>query len=328
MSTLKLPSTLYRVAEPMSVEMDGDKLLSISSDTPYLRMDWGGDLYYEMLDHGPDGFDDTRLKAGLPLLYNHDRNQHLGRAGGYINDGKKLALKPGDIKWASGQFASEKRADMESGALPDTSIGYSVESVERMSDIDGVPCYKCKWTLFEGSLVTIQADTTVGYGRAKSGEPNTPKEIAIKSLASNQESPAYAKQLAKSMSTEATTEAPETTETEHEAPAATATEATPEQRSAVIAEERGRVVEITKWAGEISKLRNINLAEAVSEHIEKGASLLEFKEFVLRNEFKAKPLATGGEEPQKDAAMSREAFSKLSPTDQANYCKNGGKLKD
>jgi HK97 family phage major capsid protein len=170
--TIKVPEQLYRMAAVSVVksEKDGgteDEIcMSISSDEPYKRYDWKKDgEYYEVLDHSSGGVDDARLKAGLPILFNHDRNQHLGRATSFTNDGRKITVS--GIKWASSQFAQDKKKDALSGALPDTSVGYRLaDNGKCIGEKDGIPIYKFKWTLHEGSLVTIPADISVGVGRS------------------------------------------------------------------------------------------------------------------------------------------------------------------
>mgnify|MGYP003344501397 CR=1 FL=1 len=170
--TIKIPETLFRSAQVTTAGEGEAKSLrmSISSDVPYKRYDFMADAeYYEVLDHGPGGCKDDRLRAGLPILFNHDRNQHLGRATSYTNDGHKLEI--GDIVWSADEFAQVKKKDAETGALPDTSVGYRIlDDGECIGAKDGIPIYKFKWEIHEASLVTIPADITVGVGRQRSAE--------------------------------------------------------------------------------------------------------------------------------------------------------------
>jgi HK97 family phage major capsid protein len=182
--TIKVPQSLTRAATLERGEDGKPSRVSISSDIPYKRYDWWNDEeYYEVLDHGPGGLDDERLKAGLPILFNHDRDKHLARAKGYTNDGHKLTLDTGDFIWASGPFAEEKRKDIESGALPDTSVGYElVGDGICVGAKDEIPIYKFRWKLYEASAVTIPADASVGVGRQRDNKPaDAPREIAIAS---------------------------------------------------------------------------------------------------------------------------------------------------
>lgn len=168
---IEIPEQLFRsatieVSTRADGEPDGDEMtMSISSDTPYKRYDYANDEdYYEVLDHGSGGCDDSRLKAGLPILFNHNANQPLGTATSYANDGKKITV--GGIKWGSSQFAKDMQADAKSGALRNTSVGYRItDDGECIGAKDGCPIYKFKWAPHEASLAPVPADITVGVGR-------------------------------------------------------------------------------------------------------------------------------------------------------------------
>lgn len=181
--TIKVPQSLYRSAS-VRVMGEGEEKsfsMSISSDVPYLRYDyWNDEEYYEVLNHGPDGMDDTRLKAGLPILFNHGRDNHLARATSFTNDGHKCEVS--GLIWSESDFAKVKRADALSGALPDTSVGYAItDDGECIGAKDGIPIYQFKWQPYEASLVTIPADISVGVGRQRDHKPEgEPKEITVK----------------------------------------------------------------------------------------------------------------------------------------------------
>jgi HK97 family phage major capsid protein len=138
--------------------------LSISSDVPYLRQDFFGEPYYEVLDHSPGGIVSDRLESGTALLFNHDTGQHLGRNIDFKNDGHKCTVVS---KFSRSVFAEEKWQDVQDGILVDSSVGYAVIDVEELDqEIDGIPIYKMKWEPLEASLVTVPADFTVGVGRS------------------------------------------------------------------------------------------------------------------------------------------------------------------
>lgn len=185
--TLKIPRNLTRAAS-MTGDVDADARtvrMSISSDTPYKRYDWWADEeYWEVLDHSPGGIEDERLKAGLPILFNHSRDKHLGRGQSFECDGHKCDVV---VKFSESDFAEEKWKDVKSGILVDTSVGY-----ELMGDgicigaKDELPIYKFRFKVFEASLVTIPADASVGVGRQRDQAPDEqPKEILIKGIDSN-----------------------------------------------------------------------------------------------------------------------------------------------
>lgn len=167
--TIQIPETLFRSAEINKSADEADFSMSVSSDEPYKRYDWRSEEeYWEVLDHSPGGVSDARLKAGLPILFNHDRNQHLGRATEYVIDGKKCTVSK--LIWSDSEFAQTKKKDAISGALPDTSVGYRIiDDGVCIGEKDGLPIYKFKWEIHEASLVTIPADITVGAGRSASG---------------------------------------------------------------------------------------------------------------------------------------------------------------
>lgn len=180
--TIKVPQQLFREAT-IKAEGEGAEQrfrMSISSDEPYLRYDWWNDEeYWEVLSHAPGDIDEARLKAGLPILFNHARDQHLARATKYSNNGHRIEVT--DFIWSESEFAKSKRVDAVSGSLPDTSVGYTVDDEgECIGAKDGKPIYKFKWTPFEGSIVTVPADIKVGVGRNRDNKPDgEPKEICI-----------------------------------------------------------------------------------------------------------------------------------------------------
>lgn len=173
--TIKIPSELTRMGCIREEEMDGKqvKKVSISSDVPYLRYDWMNDEeYYEVLSHDPADIQDERLKLGLPILFNHDRDMHLGRAKGFTNDGHRIDVgSMDDLMWSTSEFAQTKKADVENGSLVGTSVGYKIlDDGECIGAKDGIPIYKFKWSPHEFSFCTIEADTTVGAGRSRDKE--------------------------------------------------------------------------------------------------------------------------------------------------------------
>lgn len=162
--TLRIPKTLFRTAtfdrsaineESRTVE------LSISSDEPYERY-----FGVEILDHSPKAVNMERLKSGAALLFNHKTDEHLGtilECG--LKDGK-LRIK---AQIGENSDAANRWPDIKSGVLKQASVGYMVDSMvleEEKKDAPNV--YRVtKWTPYEGSLVTIPADFSVGVGRAE-----------------------------------------------------------------------------------------------------------------------------------------------------------------
>ncbi len=151
--------------------------MSICSDVPYKRYDyWNDQEYYEVLDHSK--MDSERLDAGLPILFNHDKDQFLARATSYSCDGKRCAVS--DLIWSESPEAQMRMRDAMSGALPTTSVGYSLtDEGEQIGTKNGIPVYSFGFKPYEASLVTIPADVSVGVGRQRQKPEGEPQEILI-----------------------------------------------------------------------------------------------------------------------------------------------------
>lgn len=182
--SIQVPKELTR-AGVMTEERSGEKTqkrITISTDTPYLRYDWMADEdYYEVLSHDAKDIDDSRLKLGLPVLFNHRRDFHLGRSTKYNNDGHRMDVGTlDDLIWSEGTDAQVKKKDVESGALVGTSVGYAItDDGVCIGAKDGIPIYKFKWAVHEFSFCTIEADTNCGAGRTreKAGAKDNPPEL-------------------------------------------------------------------------------------------------------------------------------------------------------
>lgn len=318
--------------------------VSISSDVPYLRHDYRtGEPYFEQLDHAPGGCDEERLKAGLPILFNHDRDQHLARATSYVCDGTKYTLPLKDFVWASGQFAAEKKADMESGALPDTSVGYEIaDSGEQIGERDGVPVIRFKWKIYEASAVTIPADASVGTGRHRSAEAVELKEILISEKKDVDEILKFdtttsmpeptAEEIAAAELAKAEQEAADKLAAEQAEAAAAAlisenAEAAKVEAEKAITIERERIAAIAGFVANF-KVSNMKaeVAELSAKAIADGTNFVNFRLAVLDNWHEAKPVATGAS--QERETMKRSDFEKLPAFQQGDFCRRGGKISD
>lgn len=139
--------------------------LSFSSEEPYMR--WFGN---EILDHKDGAIDMTRLTEMGVVLYNHNRDNVIGKVTrAWIEDGKGRA----EIEFDSDEQSEVIRQKVESGTLKGVSVGYMVDSWEEVmpgkQSSDGRftgPCSIARrWAPYEISIVSIPADTTVGVGR-------------------------------------------------------------------------------------------------------------------------------------------------------------------
>lgn len=139
--------------------------MSLSSDEPVSRH-FGN----EVLSHEQGAVDMTRAAKGLPLLFNHDTDQPIGRLEDVQirADGKLGAV----MRFSKNARAQEVYQDVMDGILTDTSIGYRINSwTVTRGEGDAVDTYTAdSWTPMEGSIVPVPADHTVGMGRGASSD--------------------------------------------------------------------------------------------------------------------------------------------------------------
>lgn len=142
--------------------------LSLSSEEPYNRP-----FGTEILVHDEAAIDLSRLKEMGVMLFNHDRDNVIGKI---LN----VALDPNERKLrATVQFDEDEESDkiyqkVKNGTLKGVSVGYTVDVWENIAagaaSTDGRfqgPCeLATHWTPYELSIVSLPADTTVGVGRS------------------------------------------------------------------------------------------------------------------------------------------------------------------
>lgn len=353
---LKIPTQLFREG---TATLEGDAIrLSISSDAPYLRYNWADDSeYFEVLDHSNGGVDLSRLSNGAALLFNHKRDIQLGTINSPTLENGRCYVQ---ARMSDAPDVSSYKTRVQEGILKDTSIGYEItDDGTCIGEREGKPVYKFKFAIHEASLVTIPADPTVGLGRCRSEEPKCGlKEIGIDLTQLNCNKPTMTKSAeeieAEKKAAEAQAEADKLAAEKEAADKAEADKLAAEQvaaqeaadklaaeqaeaaktadveaaKAGAVTAERQRAIEIQNWARDISNLRKIDLRDACATHIADGKTLAEFKEWVLANEFKSKPLTFETPHPAQGQSMKRDAFDKLSPHAQSDYCKNGGKITD
>jgi phage head maturation protease len=161
--------------------VDGDNkrrfILSFSSEEPYQR--WFG---MEILDHGPNAVDLTRLNEVGVLLFNHDVGQVLGKVvRAWIENKRGQA----EIEFDTDDDAEVIFQKVLNGTLKTTSVRYTIDVFEEVmpgkTSVDGFvgPCdIARKWTPLEISIVSVPADATVGVGRDMEFEANPGKQTA------------------------------------------------------------------------------------------------------------------------------------------------------
>lgn len=165
--------TLQLVRSATTEGEGGDRSVAfaLSSDTP---IDMGD--YYEVLSHEPGAIVEDRLRNGLPLLFNHDTNQHIGTLPEYSIEDGVLRLSG---YFSRSELGEEKLQDYKDKILKDASVRYRTLKGIWMPGRDGdKPTLQVtQWEPFEGSLLPIAADITVGAGRAANTQDEFPVEI-------------------------------------------------------------------------------------------------------------------------------------------------------
>jgi len=140
--------------------------LSFSSEEPYDR--WFGT---EILDHSDEAVDLSRLNDIGVLLYNHDRDEVIGKIErAWIEGGRGIA----EVTFDPDEKSEVIFQKVQSGTLKGVSVGYIVDSWEEVlpnkQSGDGKYTGPCsiarKWAPYEVSIVSVPADPTVGVGRS------------------------------------------------------------------------------------------------------------------------------------------------------------------
>jgi len=119
------PGAFKRAANIEEGAYDAEKRevrLSFSSETPVRR--WYG---HEILSHDTRNVDLSSVRAGAPLLKNHDPEQHIGT----ILSAEIRADRKGEavVKLSRKRAAQEAAEDIADGILRAVSVGYETTHV-------------------------------------------------------------------------------------------------------------------------------------------------------------------------------------------------------
>ena len=96
-----------------------------------------------------------------------------------------------------------------------------------------------------------------------------------------------------------------------------------------VASERERVTAIRAWSKEVSNVQRIDLSKVTDDFIANGKSLAEFKDHVITNTFKPVNISTPTDHSLANGrTLTRAEFDKLSPFNQSDFCRKGGKISD
>lgn len=138
-------------------ENDRTVEVSFSSEHPVQRY-----FGYEVLSHKDGECDLTRLNDSGAFLMDHllrDQRGVVERA--WIEGGKGRAI----IRVSKSDRGEELLRDMKDHIRIKTSVGYDLVEVLDAWEEDGEEYYRFKWSPYEISSVSVEADSTVGVGR-------------------------------------------------------------------------------------------------------------------------------------------------------------------
>jgi HK97 family phage major capsid protein len=166
-----------KVERLFTVERDGmdtekrTAWLSIASEEPYQRW-WG----IEVLDLGKRSIRDQRLRSGAPLLVGHDAADQVGVVEEFeISSDRKLRIL---ARFGKSARAEEVWQDVLDGIRRNTSVGYVIHDMVLERKDEEQNTYRVTdWEPYEGSLVAVPADPTVGVGR--DDEPDDAAPVTI-----------------------------------------------------------------------------------------------------------------------------------------------------
>jgi len=148
--------------------------LSIASEYPYERR-WG----VEILDHEKHSIRAERLHSGAPLLVGHDTGDVVGVIDDFeIAPDRKLRVL---ARFGNSARAQEIWQDVLDGIRRNASVGYMIHDLVLERQEEDVNTYRVTdWEPYEGSLVAVPADPSVGVGRSH-GEQIMPEEHSTRS---------------------------------------------------------------------------------------------------------------------------------------------------
>lgn len=154
-------------AQNTSDEQNRTVMLSFSSESPVQRL-INGQYYNEILLHGQDNVDLSRLNNSAAVLFNHNMDHQIGVV-------EMASIDPDKIGRAIVRFSDTEKADekfrmIQEGILTKVSVGYEILDYV----IDGEILNVTRWMPYEISMVSVPADDFVGVGRTL--DPNITDE--------------------------------------------------------------------------------------------------------------------------------------------------------
>ncbi|MDR3414211.1 MAG: phage major capsid protein [Formivibrio sp.] len=173
MTTRKMPAMLGPQKRSFTLSIDGAAVdteartceLSFSSEAPV-------DMWYgtEILSHAPGCMRVGDRQSSLPLLFNHDLNDLLGKV-------ESISIDPDRKGRALVRFGKDARGDWAMGQAADgilINVSFMYRVFKAVEDSETETYTAIDWEPYEISLVTVPADSSVGVGRSASGDTENP----------------------------------------------------------------------------------------------------------------------------------------------------------
>lgn len=160
---------LTRDAQIASSTLDaksGTVEVTFSTGAAVKRYDWRRDEYYwEELEISESAINWARLNDGAPVLDSHAAHEGIRGVLGVVTPNTARVAGPNDARAQlrfdlKDESARAVFGKMERGFVTKVSVGYSVEKIERQTELrDNLPVYRAtRWTPYEISPVSMPAD--------------------------------------------------------------------------------------------------------------------------------------------------------------------------
>lgn len=116
------------------------------------------------MDHSPKSINTERMSSGAPLLVGHDPADQVGVVERFeVTSDKRMRIL---ARFSRSARAEEIFRDVTDGIRRNTSVGYMINDLKLESKNGDQGTYRVTdWTPYEGSIVSIPADPSVGVGR-------------------------------------------------------------------------------------------------------------------------------------------------------------------
>ena len=145
-------------------------VFSLCSDAPYERESKQFGVYDEVLVISEESVDFSRLNSGAcAFLRDHDPEKVLGVIVKAWIDGNKVKCK---VKFSDRDDVQEVVRDIQAGIMTCTSVGYTIDKYHFSTENGKKTMYADRFMIYEGSLVGVPADISVGFNRSLDREEN------------------------------------------------------------------------------------------------------------------------------------------------------------